>query len=599
MTTWAVIVGIEQYDEHGLDVKAPGANAIAVARWALSVGVDPSRILLFVSKLDPILAQAGVKERRTDLREIDTILRTELPKATQGSTLLFYWSGHGMADQKGQRLFFCSDYTQILADRVFNATLFFRKLRGDTYSGFRRMLALADVCGINSNTPVEPASYDPGRAFPREHLIYFATPEGGHALASTGEGAFTYSALKVLGKYRTFPDLERFKKELDTELKSCRLDRFLLSVKTETDEYESLYGAARRSDDQIANSLLELLVKHDIQRCILETHFFATARAMNNEGLFDAQGITGMIWELSNLCDPDPGATHAIVQFVLRLCGDPDLEVHKPAMTVWLELYSSPSTIRDEQARLTAEHGRKLLIFNVEHDSLGGIASLTPSLRNLDQTQVRGRIFDSVAVRTWEELESAVVCILQKLKVEELADDLEIHFVVEERSFDRPFHRLCGLSPGVQLGEEFVLVLHHRDRVRPGPSASKRRWLKRVDAARNLGAARLDWAKCQLGRVPPLEPILCLAAFPVTSGPSGVAGKKILGKLVTLGAPFIYWPIDSNEPDAEQSLKLMIRGLSRLSEMPEAFLQKRMAEAGIVASGSLLWDEPTFRPYGG
>ena len=112
MTTFAVIIGIEQYEIKDWAVKAPAANAIAVAKWALSAGIDPQQIFLFVSKLDEELAApTGVTVRGTTLRDIDTILRNELRKAEENSTLLFYWSGHGMTDERGQRLFFCSDYS--------------------------------------------------------------------------------------------------------------------------------------------------------------------------------------------------------------------------------------------------------------------------------------------------------------------------------------------------------------------------------------------------------------------------------------------------------------------------------------------------------
>ena len=285
--------------------------------------------------------------------------------------------------------------------------------------------------------------------------------------------AFTYCALEVLRKSRDFPDLERFQENLDSELEACRLDRFLLAVKSEKDDYETLYGVVQKSEDEIANSLLDLLIKLHIPRPISETHFFATARAMNNDRLFHAQGITGMVRELSGLRDPNPGATHGIVQFVLRLHNDPVLEMHRSALARWLELHSNEATVDDERARLTAESGGKLLIFDMEVNELGEVASLKPMLRNRDQTQVRGRIFNSIAVRSWQDVEHAVVSVLKALKDEELANDLEIDFIIEKRLFDRPFHRLPGLEDGCKLGEEYVLVLHHRDRVRPGASGTQ------------------------------------------------------------------------------------------------------------------------------
>ena len=74
--------------------------------------------------------------------------------------------------------------------------------------------------------------------------------------------------------------------------------------------------------------------------------------------------------------------------------------------------------------------------------------------------------------------------------------------------------------------------------------------------------------------------MLCLATFVIASGPQGGAGRQVLENLIKLGAPCIYWPHDDDEPDAEPALTALVRRLNKLTDMPEAFLQKRIAEAG-------------------
>jgi len=592
VTVRAVIVGIERYDQDEWNVPAPAVNAIAMARWALRSGVQPNNILLFVSPLDPAITQelsnAGIEVRGATLRDIDTALRTQLVGAETGSNLFFYWSGHGMTDRIGQRLFFCSDYTPVLADRVFNASLFFRKLRSDTFVSYRKMLAVADVCGTNSKTPVEPATYDPGLPSKRDHLIYFATPEGGYATARTGEGAFTYSVLQALQTFTGFPEFDSFKARLDAELKASSLPRFLLDTRTETGESAAHFGVAMRSPDVIANSLIELLVTLRVPSSDLQTHFLATAEALNNPRLFTAEGLTGMVRELSGLRDPDPGATHGIVQFVLRLCADQRL---KEPLEAWLVRWAEDPTVDFERTRLEAEQSRCLLILDVEADAEGEIAGLRPSLRSLDQTQLRGRPFDPVPVRTWDDVRDAVLAILQRLEADGFTRDLEIHLVVEASVFGRPFHRLPSLKKGVKLGEEFVVVLHHRERIIPGLSAAKRRWLKWVRAVSCLDPAELAWTRCAENQALPNRPCLCLAA-----GLPSHQGKGTLAKLVNLGAPFIYWPHGVDEPDAEKDLTALVQNLTTLAGMPEALLCKRIIDE--AASGSLLWDELSFNPYG-
>lgn len=592
MTIRAIIVGIEKYDDASLDVAAPAANAVAMAQWAKDHGIAATDIFLFISSLDPALSAAlnamGTRNRGTKKHDIETALRTNLPVVEEGSSLLFYWSGHGMTDSNGQRLFFCSDYTAQLTDRVFNATLFFRELRNDNYAGYRRQLVLADVCGTNSQMPVRPADYDPGTTRKRNQLIYFATPEGGYALAATREGAFTHHALKVLANFEGFPDFVAFKEQLDNELKASNLPRFLLDGRSENDEWQDRFGRASASEDQTANSLVELLVGLRILHTDAKASFQATVSTLQNPRLLAAEGLTGMVRELSDLRDPVQGATHGLVQFVLRL--SQVLPEREAALTAWLARWAEQETIDHETVRLRIERGRSALIVDVVSDQRGEIAHLRPMLRSLDQTQSRGPRFEPVPVRSWEDVDDAVQGMLQQLDQEGF-HDLEIHFIVDATVFDRPFHRLRGLNMPL-LGEEFGVLLHHRTRVQRSLSTPKRIWQERARAVSCKAPADLAWTRCAQHQNLPLTADLCLAGWP----PNGL-GKLVLCKLVMLGVPFIYWPHSEDEPDAEQDLTQIVNGLGTLSAMPDAIRQKRLAE--VISSGSLLWDDASFNPYGG
>lgn len=595
----AVIVGIERYDLEGMNVAAPAVNAVAVAKWALLAGVAPQDMLAFISPLDPMitadLAVRGVEIRPATFQAIDTALRNELAGPEGGSTLLFYWSGHGMTDNAGRRILFCADYTPILANRVFNATLFFRKLRGPVFTGFQQMLALADVCGVNSQTPIEPADYDPGPSHARQHLIYFATPEGGYAVADTGEGAFTYSAVRALNTFAAWPDLGQFGLRIEAELAASQLPRYHVAVTSETDSTESRPGVATAGGDRLADDLIELLAGLAPSQSLLQTHYFATAEALGNPRLLAGQGLTGMVRELNALRDDIPGPTHGLIQFVLRLCADPGLE---PPLTAWLSARASLAAVQAETARLEQERGRNLLILDIETDERGEIAVIQPSLRNLDFTQVQGQRFEPVRVQGWAHFEPAVLDLLRTLKRDGFAEDLEVHLVVEPHLFDRPFHRLPGLEAGATLGEGFVVVLHHRARVSPTPSAAKRRWRETVSRLAATPPSDLAWTRLLADQMLPGDPALCLAGFAVDSGTAGARAKQVLSRLITLGAPFIYWPHDTDEPDAMEQLTALLRALATLGEMPEALQKLRIREAGAVKSGSLLWDELTFQPYG-
>lgn len=592
MAVKAVIVGIEKYRDETLNVRSPVLNAVAVARWALDAGVPANDIFLFVSPLDPdvtrTLEQDGVRIRDATLEVIDTALRTELPGVEAGSGLLFYWCGHGMADTAGQRVLICADYAPNLANRVFNATLFFRKLRSDTYEGYRRQLVLADVCGTQSQMSIEPDNTPPGPVFKRDQLIYFATPEGGFAKAVTGEGAFTHCALKALKSFGGFPDFTAFKGRLEHELQLSGLPRFLVEGRSETHAWEIRYGRGAETADEALDGLIEKLVKHTIPHKTAKTQFQATVSALGNPRLLAAEGLTGMVRELSALRDVNMRVPYGLVQFLLRLAEA--MPEHAPMLKAWLDIWADSDLVEREQERLRDELHRNLLIIDVVPSQDGGIRELRPQLRSLDQSEMRGPPLDPIPIRTWAEVETGMLGLLTLLQRLEFTD-LEIHFVVEVSVFERPFHHIPGPG-GSPLGEDFGVVLHHRERVLPASTPSKRAFAKRFEAIRHLEPATLSWFRCHPERALPVSPVLCLAERP----PMGT-GQIVLAKLLKLGAPGIYWPHAEDEADAELSLTDLVRQLASLAGMPDAMRSKRISD--LKPTGSLLWDAMIFKPYGG
>jgi hypothetical protein len=52
MNTYAFLVGIEKYTPRDWDIEGPCSNAIAIARWLLSITVPPSNIHVFLAAQD-------------------------------------------------------------------------------------------------------------------------------------------------------------------------------------------------------------------------------------------------------------------------------------------------------------------------------------------------------------------------------------------------------------------------------------------------------------------------------------------------------------------------------------------------------------------
>lgn len=592
MTIRAVIVGIEKYADPALDVAAPAANAVAMARWAVASGIAPADIFLCVSTLDPALdaeiGALGIPNRGCRRDDIETALRTGLSGAEAGSGLLFYWSGHGMVDSKGQRLFVCADYAPALIDRVFNASLFLRELRTDAFPGYRRQLILADVCGTNSQMPVRPTDYDPGAVHKRNQMVYFATPEGGYALASTGEGAFTFHALQVLKRAGGFPDFAAFRSDLDAELKASSLPRFLVDGRAEDTEWQERVGRAVKSDDEGADRLIELLVRLDIRHKDAESSFRATVATIKNPRLLAAQGLTGMVRELSGLRDPAPLATHGLVQFVLRLQGA--LPAHATALDGWIGEWAHKDTVNFESSQIEQERGRSSLLVDVVTGTSGEITALEPVLRSLDLTQPRGPGLTPIAVGCWEDVEAGLPAILRQVE-EQGFHDLEVHFIVDAAVFDRPFHQLKDPNDEL-LGQTYGVLLHHRVRVELKGSTFKRLWRDRADAVRSAIPHSMTWTRCTDLQPLPSSADLCLVAWLPTA-----SGKKRLFDLIKIGVPFIYWPHADGEPDAEPGLTASLGKLGDWSAMGDKILVTRISNP--TFSGSLLWDDGSFRPFGG
>jgi vWA-MoxR associated protein C-terminal domain/Caspase domain len=602
MRARAVIVGIERYALEKWNVDAPALNAISIAKWALSAGISPDDIFLFLSALDDTVTEelvgAGVKVRSATFSEIDTFLQTDLAIPQGGSDLILYWSGHGMTDTAGHRLLFYATYTPQLPNHVFNASLFVRDLRGDAFTCFQRALILADVCGMYSDTPVRPAVYLPGPQYQSRQLTYFATPEGGYAIADTGEGAFTNSALQVLRKFNSFPDLDGFQGHLDRILKASESTRYRIYYQSDQEEGEVYVGRGRSSDDPLADGLIELLIKLAPSNDLLDRHFRATAVTIGNPRLLSAQGVTGMVRELNALQDEIEGPTHGLIQFLLRLCSERQLEVE---LSKWLSHNAKLFAVNNEKARLATESGRKLLILDLEVDIQGNLTGFRPLLRYRDFSLVPAKLEGHKPVSKWSELEAALKTLLADLESQGLAGDLEIHIIAGPEVFNRPFHLLAGLNPPKKkkkrrLGEQFGVVLHHRERFRRPLSAEWRRWQKKAKALEGMEPKSLAWTCFRPNEDLPSTPTLCLAGFAVVTGPAGEDGIETLRRLLELGAPYVYWPHDPAENDSEVMLAELLKQLNTLADMPEALWERRIAEAQI-RSGSLLWDGLAFQPY--
>ncbi len=112
-----VAVGIEAYDnESFLPLKGVAGQAIRFARWALEGGVPPGQVTVAVNRAEGGKAaevEALAVEAATVVTADYTTLANLIATAhqTPGELLLLYWAGHGVLNERGERVVFSADTT--------------------------------------------------------------------------------------------------------------------------------------------------------------------------------------------------------------------------------------------------------------------------------------------------------------------------------------------------------------------------------------------------------------------------------------------------------------------------------------------------------
>ncbi len=120
-TTWAVVVGIDQYDDPGIGrLEGAAADAVAAVRWLRAIGVPDRQILLHAApceKTRPDIDALGVPRLEDEASgvpcgpaRLNDIWDSFLLLAEKSGTRLFvFFSGHGLYDPETERLFLAQD----------------------------------------------------------------------------------------------------------------------------------------------------------------------------------------------------------------------------------------------------------------------------------------------------------------------------------------------------------------------------------------------------------------------------------------------------------------------------------------------------------
>jgi hypothetical protein len=126
-----------------------------------------------------------------------------------------------------------------------------------------------------------------------------------------------------------------------------------------------------------------------------------------------------------------------------------------------------------------------------------------------------------------------------------------------------------------------------------------------VTALRLAWPKDVKWLRIHAEGTPlPKEKSLCLASFtlPLTfeEEHTSEAQKRIVQRLLDLGAPYLYLPHAPPEGAdwnaIERSLTDILTEIPSLEFFPAAFMDERIRGGDIALKATILWDDPVFRP---
>ena len=613
--TYAVIVGIEKYDQPRWDLSGPCANAIAIGHWLISIGTPPGNIRAFIDPDRPKekendiagLEREGVRIVRSGgFKEIDNFFHLHLPQdCPHGARLLVYWSGHGCTNTRGDRIFFCRDYQVAAPNRVFNASTFLRTLHAGDYRRFTDQIVLADVCGSYNSTPVIDSRVAPEQQQAVHQLACFATPEGKYAKGPNDRGVFTETVLTVLKQIGGWPAHTPLVEQLGRAFDNIGETPFYFrSVGDGHNAVRRVGTVVAGAGNTLFHSAFDLLQGLDVVDGVFLPHYMRTATDLGIPA--DAQGLEGIVRELSSLRDGEltKGVPVGLLQFLTRLSQE---EALKQPLDQWLNEHagSQKNTLAEIHEKLAVEAQRKILVILVRTSDKRDIATFEPHLRNSHHMPVPNGPVGVRPVASWPDFERQLQQLLTEFVVDGRLQDLEIHFLADPPLFDRPFHRIPLVPGGPPIGQQAVVILRHRLRVLSSSAQLDKDWNDYAATLRKKRPRQIRWLKVECGPPLPAEKGLCYAAFVLPPAHEGGAAceneKLLLGRLLDLGAPYVclphVLPAGAGWPAFEKDLKSLSKGLPTIDRFPDKFRAERLRGSELALHASILWDDPLAKPF--
>ena len=188
--TYALVVGIEKYQESHWNVGGQADDAIKFAQWLGSRGVPKDNIRLCLSPLEEIEHSELTIEEATE-HKIAALITGWLSEK-QGDLLYLFWAGHGLITSTRNRRLLCADATKRNWQNLDLDSLLIY-LSSDSFK-IQHHICIIDACAnyiLESNG--RPTNLG-GKTFPSgkprtesQQFVLLAAREGETAKVNTGE----------------------------------------------------------------------------------------------------------------------------------------------------------------------------------------------------------------------------------------------------------------------------------------------------------------------------------------------------------------------------------------------------------------------------
>ena len=261
-TTHAVLVGVETYSGgDGWALQGPGLNAMRMTAWLLDQKVPAAHIRLYVNFCEARIeetsaereallnriGQEGIKVQAPTRSLLEAALSpVELAPQTDNSTLLVYFTGHGLSSELRRKRYALTEDATTDEHHAIDIEFLSSNLRfNPSARRFSTQWIIQDACAQSTNDEMRPIAVRselPEMPQGVRQYCLFATRPGEFAVTEGSRaGEFTWQLLEVLENAGLLQDLdvERIYGELE-----CRFKKL--------DQHPTLY----RRDEHLAEASL-------------------------------------------------------------------------------------------------------------------------------------------------------------------------------------------------------------------------------------------------------------------------------------------------------------------------------------------------------